>query len=626
MKVFLSATGLVWCGFFALLMIGFIYVFKNRKTNTSDHLKKTFIFLYIITLCSITCEFILQFALKVDIDKSLFALIVSKLYIFFGMLWNAVVITYYSILYRKCKNKEFDYNYSRKLNTIIFGIIAVITTIVISFPIESVLNEAGFYALDGTLNTIYNRMAIICDGILALFIIIKSKTLPKQLVWYSIAVFILYMSNFILEGIYGYYIKDSQFIYSLFVTILYFTTESQDRQALQKYEELKNESMEVDKQKTKFLLNMSHEIRTPLNTILGYSDYLLLDEHFDKLKIETEGENVYQASETLLSLINNILDISRIESGKETLVETDYKLENLITTIYEKITPRAALRNNVKFNLELDENLPSNYTGDIAKLERILISILNNAVEHTTIGEVKLTVSGTRNGNNLDFVFHIKNAGHEMQENKFKMNFNEITSLDTTENIDNNILGIIIAKQLLELLKGNVEFINKKGQGTQYIVRLSQKCYGEEKVGNVIEKIKKSNEEEMVNCEGKVVLVADDNAINLTIAKRLLVKFGFEVETCLSGQECLEMAKNKKYDMIYLDHMMPGMDGVETLNNLKQQHSELPPTIALTANASDDSRSEYIKLGFTDYLTKPIDMKELNKILKRLFVENGKEK
>ena len=623
MEVFLSATGLVWCGFFSLIMIGVIYFLKKDKSKDSDHLKKTFIFLYCVTILSIISELLLQNALAVSEAHPIYSTVLSRLYIFLGMLWNAVVIVYYTMLYRKCREKEFNYEYSRKLNTIIFAIVAIISTLVITLPLTSLVNDVGFYILDGPLNLVYNRMAIICDGILLLFILIKRKNLPKQLVWYSILIFVLYITNFALEGALSYNIKDSQFLYSLFVSILYFTTESQDRQALEKYEELKNESIEVDKQKTKFLLNMSHEIRTPLNTILGYSDYLLLDEHFDQKKIEIEGENVYQASETLLSLINNILDISRIESGKETLVEGDYKLESVISTIYEKITPKAAIRNNVKFNIELDENLPASYTGDVAKLERILISILNNAVEHTTIGEVKLTVSGQRVGNNLNFVFHIKNAGHEMQENKFKMNFDEITSLDTTENIDNNILGIIIAKQLLELLNGTVEFINKPGQGTQYIVRLTQKCYGEEKVGNVIENLKKSNEEEMMNCEGKVVLVADDNAINLTIAKRLLVKFGFEVETCLSGQECLEMAKNKKYDMIYLDHMMPGMDGVETLNNLKQQHSELPPTIALTANASDDSRSEYIKLGFTDYLTKPIDMKELNKILKKLF--KGKE-
>ena len=625
MEVFLSATGLVWCGFFSLIMIGVIYVLKSRSNRTSDHLKKTFIFLYCVTMLSIFSEFLLQNALAVSETKPIYSMLVSRFYIFWGMLWNAIVIVYYTMLYRKQKNREFDYNYSRKLNTIIFAIIAIMTTLVITLPLTSNLNDVGFYILDGLLNTVYNRMAIICDGILAFFIVLKRKELPKELVWFSVGIFVLYLTNFALEGVFHYYMKDSQFLYSLFVSILYFTTESQDRQALEQYEELKNTSMEVDNQKTKFLLNMSHEIRTPLNTILGYSDYLLLDEHFDKKKIEIEGENVYQASETLLSLINNILDISRIESGKETIIESDYKLENLITTVYEKTVPKVAIRNNVKFNLEIDENLPASYTGDVAKLERILISILNNAVEHTTIGEVKLNISGQRVGNNLNFVFHIKNAGHEMPENKFKMNFDEITSLDTTENIDNNILGIIIAKQLLELLNGTVEFINKPGQGTQYIIRLTQKCYGEEKLGNVIEKIKKSNEEEMMNCEGKVVLVADDNAINLTIAKRLLVKFGFEVETCLSGQECLEMAKNKKYDMIYLDHMMPGMDGVETLNNLKQQHAELPPTIALTANASDDSRSEYIKLGFTDYLTKPIDMKELNKILKELFNEERKE-
>ena len=620
MDAFLSATGLVWCGFFSLLMIGIVYLLKRKKgQEKADYLKKIFIFLYVVTLTSLTMEFILQHAFPLNETYPLYTLIVSKVYVFLGLLWNALVIMYYIMLYRKNKEYENTFSFYRTINTIIFGILMVILTLVLTLPVEYAYDKTGFWVLSGTLNTVYNRTAIICDGILLLFILIKRKNLPKQLVWYSILIFVLYITNFALEGALSYNIKDSQFVYALFVTALYFTTESQDRQALEKYEELKNESIEVDKQKTKFLLNMSHEIRTPLNTILGYSDYLLLDEHFDQKKIEIEGENVYQASETLLSLINNILDISRIESGKETLVEGDYKLESIISTIYEKITPKAAIRNNVKFNIELDENLPASYTGDVAKLERILISILNNAVEHTTIGEVKLTVSGQRVGNNLNFVFHIKNAGHEMQENKFKMNFDEITSLDTTENIDNNILGIIIAKQLLELLNGTVEFINKPGQGTQYIVRLTQKCYGEEKVGNVIENLKKSNEEEMMNCEGKVVLVADDNAINLTIAKRLLVKFGFEVETCLSGQECLEMAKNKKYDMIYLDHMMPGMDGVETLNNLKQQHSELPPTIALTANASDDSRSEYIKLGFTDYLTKPIDMKELNKILKKLF-------
>ena len=620
MGVFLSATGLVWCGFFSLIMIGIMYLVKRKKENQEvDFLKKIFLFLYLVTLTSLTMEFVLQHAFPLNQTHPMYTLIVSKLYIFLGFLWNALVIIYYILLYRKNKKYENKFSFYRTLNTTIVGILLVILTLTITLPVEYIHDKIGFWVLSGLLNTVYNRAAIICDGILLLFILIKRKDLPKQLVWYSIFIFVLYVTNFALEGVLSYNIKDSQFMYALFISALYFTTESQDRQALEQYEELKNTSMEVDNQKTKFLLNMSHEIRTPLNTILGYSDYLLLDEHFDKKKIEIEGENVYQASETLLSLINNILDISRIESGKETIIESDYKLENLITTVYEKTVPKVAIRNNVKFNLEIDENLPASYTGDVAKLERILISILNNAVEHTTIGEVKLNISGQRVGNNLNFVFHIKNAGHEMPENKFKMNFDEITSLDTTENIDNNILGIIIAKQLLELLNGTVEFINKPGQGTQYIIRLTQKCYGEEKLGNVIEKIKKSNEEEMMNCEGKVVLVADDNAINLTIAKRLLVKFGFEVETCLSGQECLEMAKNKKYDMIYLDHMMPGMDGVETLNNLKQQHAELPPTIALTANASDDSRSEYIKLGFTDYLTKPIDMKELNKILKELF-------
>ena len=443
--------------------------------------------------------------------------------------------------------------------------------------------------------------------------------MSNELVSYSMIIFIIYISNFILEGVFDYYAKDSIFLFSLFISALYYTTESQDKQTSLAYDEARKQSIEIDKQKTNFLLNMSHEIRTPLNTIMGYSDYLLMEENFTKEKIESEGENVYQASETLLSLINNILDVSRIESGKETLVEGDYKLEDIVENIYNKTLPKAALRNNVKFNLEIDENLPSNYNGDIAKLERILLSILSNAVEHTTIGEVRLKIEGKRNNDEIEMTYTIRNAGHEMKEDKFNIDFNEITSLETTENIDNNVLGIIIAKQLLTIMQGEIEFINKPGKGTQYIIKLKQKCYGQEVVGNIVEKIKKANTEEIINCEGKIVLVADDNAINLNIAKRLLVKFGFTVETCLSGQECLDKAKEKKYDIIFLDHMMPGMDGVETLNNLKTEHGDLCPTIALTANASDDSRNEYMKLGFTDYLTKPIDMNELNKILRRIY-------
>ena len=617
---YLSLTGLVWCGFFALVMIGVVFFIKRKTTQGNNEINtKLFIFIYLLTVTLTFLELIMQGIITAGQNNSIIPIIVSKIYIGVGMLWNLVIFIYYMYQIYLKKNKIIDKKFLKKLNTIVVSIIMIVLTLIISLPIGYELHEVGFWVLNGPLNLVYNRMFIICDGLLLVYIIANRKKLSKELVRYSIAIFALYIINIILESIFGYYAKDSVFLYSLFVTALYYTSESQDKKTSEAYEEARLQSIEIDKQKTNFLLNMSHEIRTPLNTIMGYSDYLLMDETFTKDKIESEGENVYQASETLLSLINNILDVSRIESGKETVIESDYKLEELITNIYEKIVPKTLLRNNVKFNLEVNETLPSNYNGDIAKLERILLSILSNAVEHTTMGEVRLKVEGQRNNDEIEMTYTIRNAGHEMKEDRFNIDFNAITSLETTENIDNNILGIIIAKQLLNILNGTVEFINKPGQGTQYIIKVKQKCYGQDLVGNVVEKIKKTTEEEMINCEGKVAIVADDNAINLNIAKRLLVKFGFIVETCLSGQECLDMVREKKYDMIFLDHMMPGMDGVETLNHLKEEHGNIPPTIALTANASDDSRSEYMKLGFTDYLTKPIDMKELDKILKRLF-------
>ena len=210
-----------------------------------------------------------------------------------------------------------------------------------------------------------------------------------------------------------------------------------------------------------------------------------------------------------------------------------------------------------------------------------------------------------------------------MDENKFNISFDDITSIDTEHNIDNNTLGIIIAKNLIKILGGTIEFKNEINQGTQYIIKLEQKIIGEEQLGNIYEKIRNLKGEKLINCEGKTALVVDDNAINLTIAKRLLLRFGFAVETCLTGQECLNLVKEKQYDMIFLDHMMPVMDGVETLNRLKAENKDVPPTIALTANAADNSKNEYISLGFTDYLTKPIDMKELNKILINIFEKDN---
>ena len=616
---YLSITGLVWCAFFSLLMIGIVFFIKNKTMKNRDSNTKIFILLYVITVLLCFLELFMQAFVFKDNPKTIIPYVIFKLYIALGMMWNFTIMIYYAILARRNSDKKLDSKFYKKVNTFYLMVIMIVLTLVITLPIGYQRHEIGFWELKGPLNLVYNRMFIFCDALLLVYIVAQGKKLPKDLVAYSILIFALYITNFFLEGVFNYYAKDSIFMYSLFVSVLYYTTESQDKQMSEEYEIARQQSVEIDKQKTNFLLNMSHEIRTPLNTIMGYSDYLLMEENFTKDKIEMEGENVYQASEILLSLINNILDVSRIESGKETLVETDYKLDELVETIYEKILPRTLLRNNVKFNLEIDENLPANYNGDAAKLERILISILQNAVEHTTMGEVKLKVEGQRKENVMEMTYTIRNAGHEMKEDKFNIDFNSITSLETTENIDNNVLGIIIAKQLLTIMDGTIEFINKPGHGTQYIIRMKQKCYGEEKVGNIVDKIKKSTEEELINCEGKVALVADDNAINLNIAKRLLVKFGFTVETCLSGQECIELAKEKKYDIIFLDHMMPGMDGVETLNHLKEEHGQIPPTIALTANASDDSRSEYMNLGFTDYLTKPIDTKELDKILKRLF-------
>ncbi len=250
-----------------------------------------------------------------------------------------------------------------------------------------------------------------------------------------------------------------------------------------------------------------------------------------------------------------------------------------------------------------------------------------NAIEYTNYGEVKLTVGGQLEDENvLNFEFIVSNTGHAMLAENFEKNFEDFVKLENASqnNVDSIKLGLIIAKQLINMLGGTIEFKNEKGKGTRYIINIKQKIVNPEKIGNIFSSKESeiSSSKDLVNCTGKKVLIVDDGDVNIRIASKYLEQYNFTIETSNNGKDCIEMVKSNQYDIIFLDHMMPGMDGVATIKALYATGYKLPPIIALTANSYKGIENEYVSQGFSGYLQKPIDFKELNKIINSIFRDN----
>ena len=332
--------------------------------------------------------------------------------------------------------------------------------------------------------------------------------------------------------------------------------------------------------------------------------------------------NIHSASITLLDLINNILDVSRLESGKEKLVEREYELQDLIFEI-NSIFLAKINNEEVTFEINVNPDLPRRYFGDYQKICKIIVNILTNALKYTNYGKITLDVNRNNNvTDKFEFDIVISNTGHAMKHELFDINFDDFTKIgDRLDNtVDSTTLGFIVAKRLVSMLGGKVDFLNETGKGTKYFIHLSQKIINEDKIGNIFENNSKDvPENRILDLTGKKILIVDDNLVNLKLTSRLLEGYKATIETARSGNECIEMVKNTKYDLIFLDHMMPEMDGVATLNVIKTAGSALPPVIALTANSYSGIREKYLEEGFNDYLAKPINYKDLNKLIHRYF-------
>ena len=398
--------------------------------------------------------------------------------------------------------------------------------------------------------------------------------------------------------------------------------------------------------KTDFLANTSHEIRTPINAVLGMNEMILREtakaetledpdptayrEAFRKIK--TYSGNVDSAGSNLLAIINDILDFTKIEEGKMDIVPVEYQLSSVLNDVSNMIYFKAGEK-KLDFKTDVDEKLPDNLYGDVVRVRQIITNILNNAVKYTDVGSVSLKITGSRpdcteNGKPLlNLVVEVADTGIGISKENIGKLFGKFERLDLVRNSikEGTGLGLAITKMLLDMMHGRIDVQSEYGKGSTFTVTIPQVIVSDEPIGNFKEKFEKSLEEkkdyhESFRAPSAKILIVDDTRMNLIVATEFLKETKVYIDTAGSGRDAVGLTLKSRYDVILMDQRMPEMDGEETLHEIRSypgSPNRETPVICLTADAVVGARERYLSKGFDDYLTKPIDSKALEKMLRK---------
>ena len=376
----------------------------------------------------------------------------------------------------------------------------------------------------------------------------------------------------------------------------------------------KKEIEELNQAENNFFSSMSHEIRTPINTIIGLNEITLRGDIPED--VAENARNIQGASKLLLTLINDILDISKIKSGKMEIVNAAYETGTLFSEIVNMIWVKAREK-GLEFKLHVDPSIPSMLCGDEVRIKQILINLLNNAVKYTSEGSVTLSVRCERQGVNRVLVWYsVEDTGQGVKKENIPYIFNAFQRVDEEKNrhIEGTGLGLSIVQQLVELMGGEISVNSVYTKGSKFIVALAQDIVDDKELGafTLASRTRAQSDgpyRQSFEAPDAHILVVDDNDMNLVVVTKLLAETKIQIDTASSGAECLKLTQSHHYDCILMDHMMPEMDGIECLHALREQPGGLcqgVPVVALTANAGSDNQLLYKKEGFSGYLAKPV--------------------
>lgn len=603
-----------FCALFIIILVNIAF-FSKKSVNTFE--TKNYGKLIVVNLIESIFTILGLIFIKIFGDSFLMRLLVKIDYVLL-LTWGSLLFRYFmSVAVGEGKD-------ILKINKSILISNVIISFIILLLPVEIIITENSIESSGLSMNVLFLAVFGCLAGIIVSTLKIvfskdfknkKKKLIPLVSLICLIIVLVViktYISEMIIQG----------FVISFVSLIMYFTIENPDVKMISSLELAKESAEKANRAKSDFLSSMSHEIRTPLNAIVGLSQDILLYKDKVPKDVAEDADDIINASNTLLEIVGNILDINKIESDKMEIVERPYNFRKEISDMVRVTTTRIEDK-PIDFNLNMAVDIPHELIGDKTHVKGIINNLLTNAIKYTDSGQIDLTIKCVNKDDVCNLIISVMDTGKGIKAEDINKLFTKFERLDIEKNstTEGTGLGLAITKRLVEMMGGKINVTSTYGEGSLFVVQLPQTISRQEELTPtevintklVLEKLKG----EYV---GKRILIVDDNKLNIKVAKKALADFGFIIDEALNGQDAINLVREgKSYDLILMDIMMPIMSGTTALQKLKDLDGFNTPTIALTADAVAGAEEKYLSDGFVDYIAKPFNKEQIEEKLRKVF-------